>query len=269
MLDHSLPSDPVSGLLDVVAVVLTPFNRLYALTNLLSFGLPPLLGVLWAMRRGVGGRRQEASFYTRLALLSFVGSWLGWFVALSVGVPRYMSPAVLVGCIFLAAMLHDLTGGFNVGQSVERLMALLSLRQPSRAGVAVLLALVLTSAALALATLGLARYYPDDDRSAQRVAAALNAMPPTTRVETYESELHFLLNRPYHYPPDQLHVELNRRSLLGQETPVIYDPLSSDPDILVVGTFARGNDLYAPVLASGAFRPILRDETYEVYQRVR
>ena len=94
-------------------------------------------------------------------------------------------------------------------------------------------------------------------------------MPPTTRVETYESELHFLLNRPYHYPPDQLHVELNRRSLLGQETPVIYDPLSSDPDILVVGTFARGNDLYAPVLASGAFRPILRDETYEVYQRVR
>jgi len=292
LLDHSLPGDPISGLLDVVAVVLTPFNRLYALTNLLSFGLPTLLGVLWALRQEAGGRRREAggretgvpascllppascllppaSFYTRLALLSFVGSWLGWFVALSVGVPRYMSPAVLVGCIFLAAMLHDLTDGFDLGQSVERLMALLSLRQPSRAGAATLLALVLTSAALALATLGLARYYPDDDRSAQRVAAALNAMPPATRVETYESELHFLLNRPYHYPPDQLHVELNRRSLLGQETPVIYDPLASDPDILVVGTFARGNDLYAPVLASGAFRPILRDGTYEVYQRVR
>jgi hypothetical protein len=131
------------------------------------------------------------------------------------------------------------------------------------------LALVLTTAALALAALGLARYYPDDDRSAQRVAAALNAMPPGTRVETYESELHFLLDQPYHYPPDQIHVELNRRSLLGQPTPIDYDPLASDPDILVVGTFARGNDLYAPALASGAFRQIMRDGTYEVYDRAR
>jgi hypothetical protein len=166
-------------------------------------------------------------------------------------------------------MLRDLTSGFNLAQSVERAMALLSLRQPSRAGAAALLALVLTTAALALAALGLARYYPDYDRSAQRVAAALNAMPPGTRVETYESELHFLLDQPYHYPPDQVHVELNRRSLLGQPTPVDYDPLASDPDILVVGTFARGNDLYAPALASGAFRQIMRDGTYEVYARVR
>ena len=303
LFDHSLPGDPVSGLLDVVAVVLTPFHRLYALSNLLSFGLPTLLGLTWALpkvwrslwetedgeseNKRVQGkihsdqiktdrvppaacpRQASAASDLRLALLAFAGSWLGWFVTLSVGVPRYMSPAVLVGCIFLAAMLRNLTDDFDLPRSLERLMALLSRRQPSRAGAAAMLALVLTTAALTLAALGLARYYPDDDHSAQRVAAALNAMPPGTRVETYESELHFLLDQPYHYPPDQVHVELNRRSLLGQATPVAYDPLVSDPDVLVVGTFARGNDLYTPVLTSGAFRQIIRDGAYEVYQRVR
>ena len=288
LFDRSLPGDPVSGLLDVVAVVFAPANRLYALENLFSFGLPTLLGLTWALpatwrdlrgttplarrsERGAGGEDSHdlASQYTRLILLAFSGSWLVWFVALSVGVPRYMAPPALLGCIFLATMLRDLTGGFDLAQSAERLMALLSLRQPSRAGVAALAALVLTTAALALAALGLARYYPDDDHSAQRVATAINAMPPGTRVETYESELHFLLNQPYHFPPDQIHVELNRRSLLGQATPVGYDPLISDPDIRVVGTFARGNDLYVPTLAGGAFRQIMRDGVYDVYQRVR
>ncbi|NTV65709.1 MAG: hypothetical protein HGA65_19550, partial [Oscillochloris sp.] len=210
-----------------------------------------------------------SDLYLRLSLLAFAVSWLGWFMILSVGVPRYMEPGVVVGCIFVAALLGDLSGGFDLPASLAALSGLLSLRRPSWVGGRALLALLIVVTALPLAALGLARYYPEHDRAAQRVAATLDAMPAGTRIETYESELHFLLHQPYHYPPDQVHVELNRRSLLGEQTTVIYDPLAADPDILVVGSFAAGNDLYAPVLASGAFRPLMQDGAYTIYARVR
>jgi hypothetical protein len=276
LIDPHLPQSSVSGLLSVVAVVTAPFNRAYALSNLLSFGLPTLLGMLWAMR-GIWRERAAAattgsaaaSWYLRLTLLAFAGSWLAWFATLSVGVPRYMAPPVFIGCIFVAALLRDLTGGFALRASVERLLGLLTMRQPSWAGAAALLALLIVATAFPLCALGLARYYPERDQSAQRVAAALNAMPAGTRVETYESELHFLLTQPYHYPPDQIHVELNRRSLLGEQVPIPYDPLAANPDFLVVGTFARGNGLYVPAITSGAFRLLRQDGQYELYQRVR
>jgi 4-amino-4-deoxy-L-arabinose transferase-like glycosyltransferase len=272
LIDRSLPADPVDGLLGMVAVVLTPFNRVYALRSLLLFGLPTLLALLWGLR-ALWRERAEASaaapgWYLRLALLCFIGSWLAWFVALSVGVPRYMSPPVMVGSIFVAALLHDISGGFAIGQSA--LTDLLTLRRPSRAGGLALLGLLLTITALTITGIGLARYYPQQDHSAQRVATMLNALPAGTRVETYESELHALLDQPYTFPPDQLHVQLGLRSLrVDESAPVVYDALAKDPSHLVVGRFARENGLYQPIIESGAFRLLERDGLYEVYERAR
>ena len=116
-------------------------------------------------------------------------------------------------------------------------------------------------------------YILANDSSAQQAADFLNTQtPPGARIETYESELHFLLDRPYHFPPDQVHVELNRRGLLHQETMIAYDPLANDPDYLVVGRFARGNDLYTPVITAGAFRLVHSfgsSDDYLIYQRIR
>jgi hypothetical protein len=274
LLDQSLPADPVAGVLSMVAVVLTPFHRAYALRNVIIFGLPVVLGLLWGLRRLWLDRAMAPDaapgWFLRLALLSFSGSWLAWFVALSVGVPRYMAPPAVVGSIFVAALLHDLTGGFALGQSARALTDLLTLRRPSRAGGAALLALLLTTSAFALTALGLIRYYPEVDHSAQRVTTMLNALPAGTRIETYESELHFLLEQPYTYPPDQVHVDLGLRSLrVNENAQVVYDALANDPDYLVVGRFTRENRLYAPVVASGAFRLMEQDGLYEVYARVR
>ncbi|NTU80769.1 MAG: hypothetical protein HGA45_15560 [Chloroflexales bacterium] len=274
LVDPSLPADPVEGLLSMLAVVLTPFHRGYALRNVIIFGLPTLLGLLWGLRvlwrdRTMLGAAARI-WYLRLALLAFIGSWLAWFVALSVGVPRYMAPPVVVGSIFVAALLHDLTGGFALGKSLDALGGLLTMRRPSRAGGASLLALLLVTSALSLTLLSLARYYPEEDHSAQRVAALLNALPVGTRIETYESELHFLLSQPYTFPPDQIHVQLVLHSLhVDEDAPVVYDALANAPDYLVVGRFAHGNDLYAPAVASGAFRLVEKDGLYEVYKRVR
>src|SRR6185503_3970094 len=103
-----------------------------------------------------------------------------------------------------------------------------------------------------------------------RVAEFLNtSTPPDALIETYESELFLLLDRRYHYPPDSVHVELNRRTFLHQDVPIPYDPLAANPDYLVVGEMSRLWQLYVAVIASGTFRRVKTFEGYDVYERVR
>ena len=57
--------------------------------------------------------------------------------------------------------------------------------------------------------------------------------PPNGLIETYETELHFTLNRRYHYSPDQVQVDLIRRNSFGERVKTNYNPLKADPDILL------------------------------------
>ncbi len=273
--DRLVVGQGVSGLMEVTAVVPSLFNRGYALSIMLMFGVPTALGLAygaWLLVRDLHAGHADADVLVLRALvLGVAGSWMAWFVALSVGVPRYMFPPVFVGAAFTARLLHDLTGGFDAGATLRRLTAPLRQRGMWRACGAAWLAVLLLTATLPLSALSFYRYYiAYDDRSAFAVATFFNTeTPPGTRIETYESELHFLLERPFHYPPDQAHVELNRRSLLGQDTPLDYDPLESNPDYLVVGVFARGNDLYAPSFKAGHWRLLRTIGDYQVYERAR
>jgi hypothetical protein len=88
-------------------------------------------------------------------------------------------------------------------------------------------------------------------------------------IETYDSELFFLLERPYHYPPDQIHVELNRRTFLNQHVSIDYDPLAADPDYLVAGPHSKLWKLYDDAVQSGSFRLVQAYGRYDIYERVR
>ncbi len=93
--------------------------------------------------------------------------------------------------------------------------------------------------------------------------------PSQALIESYESPLYFLLDRRWHYPPDQVHVQLNQRSLIDPGIPIEYDPLAADPDYLVIGPSAGEWRLYDSVLESGDFRLVQAYPPYEIYQRVR
>jgi 4-amino-4-deoxy-L-arabinose transferase-like glycosyltransferase len=271
---HTLPVVPIGGLYNVLALVVSPLNRVIALQGALIFGLPTVGGLAYAAWRWLKARGEATADAgaeaVRLALLTFSASWLGWYVCLSVGLPRYLFPALFVGSIFAAAWLADLSDGYNLAATLDRLGAALRARRMDRRAAGALVALLVVFAGCALTLPVLYRHYTrGNDDAAQQVAALLNVTPPGTRIETYESELHFLLNRPYHFPPDQVHVELNRRSLLHEDITIAYEPLASDPDYLVVGVFTRWNKLYDPVVASGAFRLVERYGHYDVYRRVR
>jgi hypothetical protein len=274
---RTLPGTAISGIYDVAAFVPNLPNRIFALQMILIGGIPALAGLIDAIRRFLNDARvarapghSHNTLIIRSALIGLAGSWFVWFALLSVGVPRYLFPATFAAGLFTATLLHDLTDGFRLAFVVEHLVAPLRTRRMTRQSAGAWLATLLVVTTLPLTLLSYWRHFTADDRAVFRVAAFLNTQtPPDALIETYESELHVLLNRRYHYPPDQVHIELNRRSLLGQDTPVEYDPLAANPTHLAVGRFASGNALYADVIASGAFREILRDGRYVVYERVQ
>jgi 4-amino-4-deoxy-L-arabinose transferase-like glycosyltransferase len=272
---HTLPGSSVSGLYEVTALVPNLLNREFALANALLFGLSTALGLGYAAWRAFRSRAGWAvdldRELVRLALLVLAGSWFAWFVLLSVGVPRYLFPATFIGSIFVAALLYDLTDGFSLAATLKRGADLFRRGGRDRRCAGAWLAILIVAVALPITAQTLYHYYiANADTSALQAADFLNTRTPSgALIETYESELHFLLNRRYHYPPDQLHVELNHRSLLNQDVAIDYDSLAANPDYLVVGTFGEGNGLYDRVIASGAFRLLQSYGHYAIYERVR
>ena len=138
-------------------------------------------------------------------------------------------------------------------------------------GMGILLAAIFIPIALLVNVMTLRENYvvSSDDSVLQTVRFLNTHTQPGSLIETCDSELFFLLERPYHYPPVPVHLQLIHREYLRRNTAIDYDPLSADPDYLVVGPMSRNYHLYDPVLETGAFRPVFTSTLYQVYERVR
>ncbi|HXZ36614.1 MAG TPA: hypothetical protein VEL68_11400 [Thermodesulfobacteriota bacterium] len=272
---HRTLTQPLQGAYEVTALVFEGFNRLFALQIILQFALPTLIALCFAAGK-LFQKREQAELTSevelmRLALLGLSGSWFIWFALLSIGWPRYLLPPMFISSLFVAVLLNDLTASFHLPSLKATLIEAVKNRSFNQKIGGFLLVTILIFMTLP-PTLKLLyhQYSARGDTSAMETAKFLNSQTPAhALVETYESELHFLLQRKVHYPPDQVHVELNRRTFLGQDVIVGYDPLAADPDYLVIGSQGRMWQLYDPVVASGAFRLINRIGWYQVYERAR
>lgn len=267
---HTLPKIQLRGLYAHTVIVPLISNRLEALKVCLTFGLPTLIGLIYALHHFV--RKPPSTFreIVLLSLLSLSGSWFAWYLLLSVGWTRYLFPATFLGSIFFAALLYDLTDGFDWRSTFRRAALAFRLWNPRWTNFASALAIVLIAACFSITLKSLYYLYfvfPDD--SVQQVAAFLNSQtPPNALIETYESELHFLLNRRYHFPSDQVIADLDPL-YPGTRMDNQYDPLPADPDYLVTGGVGGGSGLYQAALESGAFRFLRKYGVYAIYERVR
>ena len=268
---HSAAPAPLVGLYGVTALVPIAQIRYNTIYRVVLFGLPTCIGLAVALWRAGRAWRDEAALL-RWGLLALAGSWLLWFALLSVGDERYMFPATFVGSLFVGALLAEATHGRSAGDLLREVAQTLGGRVPLRQGLPAVLMLMLAamSVPVTLATLG-QEYTIRADGSAAQVASFLDQQTaPEALVETYNSEIHFLAHRRYHFPPDQVHIDLIRRILTGDfAQPIDYDPLAAKPDYLVVGGLPRDWGLYTAALAGGAFEPLKTIGDYEIYKRVR
>jgi hypothetical protein len=275
LLEHETnPLTPIAGLYYVTALVVTPRARLLALVATLLFGIPTLAGLCYGIWNFIKSRdkllAQDHRDVVRLALLVLTTSWFGWYLILSNGWPRYLFPAAFVGSIFLAAMMGNLTENFSLRSTIKRVDFTIKHRRLSQGvGVLVAVLLVMISVPMTLRML-YQSYVVDADASVLEVIDFLNTQTPSdSLIETYDPELFFLLKRHYHYPPDQIHIDLIRRAYLAQDVSIDYDPLAADPDYLVVGPQSKVWRLYDPFLSTGEFRLLKTFRRYTVYERVR
>lgn len=272
-------SGPVlEGLVDVTALVLLPEVRLMLLLLVVQFGLPTAIGLIYGLRHVWHATETDRARATlHWMVWSLAASWFAWYVLLSRGSPRYAVPPVLIGSVFVAACLSDLTHGFQF-------RSILSGRLNRRSlGAGLMLVALVTTLLFSLRWLGgLWADVQHSDAPVQETAAFLNTQtPPGSLIETYNSELFVLLQRPYHFPPDQTSVALIRdvtRANFGATIVLSaddlawlnYDALTADPDYIVIG---QANELwrrlYDPVLKTERVRRVYANRVYEIYERVR
>src|SRR5688500_7619127 len=268
-----LPSSSVTGLARVIALVWLKETRLFILTDILHYGIPTLFGVCWSLWRILKDKNQLQSHtdVVRFSFLVLAGSWFVWYITLSLAWVRYIFPAVFLGSIFAAAMLDAWTNHFNLAYTIERAGTALTKLRFRAQNLTALAAIVLVAMSVGQTlTVLYGAYIVEADSSIDDTLHFLNtATPPNALIETYETELFFRLNRRYHYPPDQVHVDLIRRNSFGERVRIDYDPLVTDPDYLVVGPQSKFWDFYDPYLTSGTFRSLQKSSRYVIFERVR
>ncbi len=266
------PTPPwASGLVLTIGLVLDPFRRFITILTTLQVGLPTLLGLVWCIKDAkLDGALKSHLGAVRFAFFVLVGSWFAWWEFFSPGWTRYLFPPAFLAAIFVAAMVHEWTDGFRIRQLLWNTATNLIHRQTGWRDFRVLatLFLVLWSSAQTLRALNEGLFQKTNVSLFQTVEYLNTATPSTAVIETYESELFFFLHRRYHYPPDQLHVEWIRREDLSEARVINYDPLSADPDYLVVGLWCRYYKCYDSVLSEGAFKLVKTFGLYDVFERV-
>jgi hypothetical protein len=272
--DVLIPQVSPPGLYEIVALVTDPRIRLESVQLFLFLAAPTVLGLGHSILQAARALKTRASMdlaqLTSISLLALAGSWLAWYVLLSNGGVRYLATPVFIAGIFVGKMLSDFTAGFNLRDTVQRGAAFLKLKLIDRSGAKALAAILLVVPLTAATVFVLYATYRGADRSVQDTAQFINTRTaPDSLIESYDAELFFLLERDYHYPPDQYHVLYLRRYLLEPELGIVYDPLAADPDYLVVGQLSADWRVYDQVLAAGEFRLIETFPRYQVYERVR
>lgn len=266
-------AEPILGLYEVSALVTSLPARMFAAIVVLLFGLPTLLGLSYGIWKVIQTRhvtKWTVADQVKLSLLVLASIWFAWFLALSVGWVRYIFPPLFIGSIFVAHMMHDLTRQYDILYVLQHAAAFFKGKAFNKQTIGAVLALTIVIGSVPRTLIAFYRsYVMDGDNSVQLAANFLNSQTPANAlIETYDSELFFLLNRRYHYPPDQIPVALIRRTFhYDDNAPVNYDPLTINPDYLVVGPHSKQWRLYDPVLKSGAFRLLQSYKRYEIYER--
>jgi 4-amino-4-deoxy-L-arabinose transferase-like glycosyltransferase len=265
--------EPVQFLYSTSVFVPDPAVRSETLTRTLTLGFPVIISLGYIAYRIFRSSREgdrSPVLYARLGHFFLVASWLGWYTFLSVGWAKYYFPIGFLGTLSVAVTLADFSHNLNIRYMAQSLGGSLRHLRPSRQAFQVFLAIVFLLDGGAFTFFLVQHSLTSASDSVYQVQAYVHQNTPANAViETYESELLFLLDRPCHFPPDHLQMLLNRRSIYGIPAEIPYNPLEADPDYLIIGPLGRTWQLYDPLLESGEFSQIFAAPGYQVFLRQR
>jgi len=261
-------------LLSVTAIVLNWDIRLQAILIAVIFTGITLLGLAFAAReqliRLVKDQKITDINIMRIAILILAGSWFGWFLFMANSWIRYLLPPVYLGSGFAAFFLYRVSNGYDLPATFKEIS---NSAAPRRYG------MILGRTLIVLWLI--AMFF----RTSQSIFSAFTKIPAapldtaayinknidhSLLIETYESPLLFLNpQHRFHYPPDQVSVDAERKKLSDEFETFVVDPLNADPDFLVLGPHHEGRIVYDLEIVERAFKLVAEFPGYKVYQRVR
>jgi hypothetical protein len=223
-----------------------------------------LPGALYALLLGTR-RTQEGLRWGLLAVVTV--TWLGWFVLVSVGWPRYAFPILTAGAIFTAQLLHDLTSGLHtpfrelvIGVRSGQL-DLTRARELALVALGVLIVLHLASGRFIEVTRG------GNDAAQQMAAYIREHLPRDSEIETYEPEICFLSGYRCHFPPYAAFNLAVRYVWYGGPPPSeYYDLGATGTSHLLIGDFGQWVHIYDPDIVARDYELQASIGNYRLYR---
>jgi hypothetical protein len=270
----SMPREPLEGLFQSLAFVTALSARVSSIAVLFHSGLPTLLALVYVSRGFIKDFRNadfsNPSEVIKFSLLVFSGSWFAWFMLLSTGGPRYMVTPGFMTSIFVALLLYEYSNKFNLKLTILRAAQFLKLKRLDISGLKSFIAVIITGPMVLITIITSYSLLLESDNSLTRAVQFLNSQThPGAIIETCDPELFLSLERPYHFPPDQVQLDFFKRWTQDPGLEIDYDPLISDPDYLVVGPAGASWNVYDEVILAGEFELVKQFPRYVIYQRVR
>jgi len=255
---------------------INPRVRFETALTFIGMGIFPVAGIVYFIKRNwdifISDTRLSPQVWLELSLGVLTCSWTIWYLTASWGLQRYYMPAYIICWLFFTKALHDWTEGINWQKTLEQFtLPTPNSRKNSLRRFGIILLVAILTAGLWVNTTELLSILTRNDRSLYNLTNYVHAnTTPNTIIETYESEFLFMLpDRRIHFPPHQIEEVLNRRTFLHENIAIPYDPLPANPDILIIGNFSKGWQLYDSTLKKEKFILVTQMGQYEVYQRVR
>ncbi|MFZ5917180.1 MAG: ArnT family glycosyltransferase [Chloroflexota bacterium] len=199
-------------------------------------------------------------------LASVTVTWLGWFLVLSVGWPRYAFLPLVIGALLVARLFHDLTAGFHI--PVADLFKMSDGRWDVRlAGKLALLALLLVMILRPLQGRFTEVIGNSDDTPQQMARYIVEHLPPQAEIETYDPEVCFLSGRDCHFPPNNIiDASIKYAWYNGPLPSELYDLREYGASYLLIGDFGRWVHIYDPTIVESDYELMVSIGTYELYR---
>lgn len=270
--DFPLNGHPIQGLYSLAAWTFKTHIRIGVLKELPLLSGTTLIGLLASIRVVRDKVERESKLspeeWLIVSFYALASSWFFWFVFGSLGWWRYYFPAFVLSAPFCARFLigvfYMIKSNKATAPSIPFWRKVKALTTAAAAFYIVLIGFGLS------ATSFFAVNIPTSGREVQAVVDFIHEYTQETdMIETYESQLFIYLDRTYHYPPDQIQIDLNRRTILLENNRISYNPLDFDPDYIVEGPVTRNWGLYRELVDSETFSIVKEFPNYTIYKYIQ
>ena len=268
---HVFPGElvrPVEDLAKYTVLVWDWNSKVEALLVMIIFVLPSIYASIYFVSSKLKYYKNYKSLDEYLYIFSYAlicFSWLSWYLLFSTAWTRYLYPTAVLMTVFLAWAIVDLNYFTSFKRFSQFLKDISAFSSENIKAWLVYFLIPIFCHGIIQSCYTMYEELQDTNSSLIETANFLNSHKNIDNIETYESELFFILEKAYHFPPDTLNVEtLRRRIHPDYQLTYVWD--SDKYPYLVIGPYARGFQYYSNSKEKiEKSRLIFDNQRYQVY----